>query len=54
MPHLRKTLEVICPQCKYHYWLEVFETPVVERCPICGRAGEFEEFYVLPKEENRN
>ena len=33
-------LELFCPKCEYHYWLELMVVYPVEVCPICGCQRE--------------
>lgn len=46
MEKRRTRYELKCSQCYYHYWVETFEKPEWERCPICGHFGRLDEFLV--------
>jgi hypothetical protein len=45
MPGKRRIrYEMSCPNCHYHYYMELFEKFESERCPCCGHSQKFEGF----------
>jgi len=41
---VRTLIEMECPLCHYHYWIEIFEIPEYEKCPNCGCFKKLSEF----------
>ena len=39
-----RKFRLICPQCSYHYSVELLWEHEVEICPICGNTKPFQVF----------
>lgn len=41
--------ELMCPQCGYHYWMELLKPATHEMCPVCASFRVIEEFIMEVK-----